>query len=37
MCPEELTNESSRVLVDDSRESEDMDKDLVKINRFHAV
>jgi hypothetical protein len=37
MCPEELANESARVLVGSSRESEEVDKDLVEINRLDAV
>jgi hypothetical protein len=37
MCPEELSNESARVLVGSSRESEEMDKDLVEIDRLYAV
>jgi hypothetical protein len=37
MCPEELANESSRVLVGSSRESEEVDKDLVEIDRLDAV
>jgi transposase InsO family protein len=37
MCPEELVNESARVLVDSSHENEEVDKDLVKIDRLDAV
>jgi hypothetical protein len=37
MCPEELSNESARVLVGSSRESEEVDKDLVEIDRLYAV
>jgi hypothetical protein len=37
MCPEELANESARVLVGSSRESEEVDKDLVEIDRLDAV
>jgi transposase InsO family protein len=37
MCPEELTNESARVLVGSSRENEEVDKDLVEIDRLDAV
>jgi transposase InsO family protein len=37
MCPEELANESTRVLVGSSRESEEVDKDLVEIDRLDAV
>jgi hypothetical protein len=37
MCPEELANESARVLVGSSLESEDVKKDLVEIDRFDAV
>jgi transposase InsO family protein len=37
MCPKELTNESARVLVGNSRESEEANKDLVEINRLDAV
>jgi hypothetical protein len=37
MCPEELDNESARVLVGSSCESEEMDKDLVEIDRLDAV
>jgi hypothetical protein len=37
MCPEELTNESARVLAGSSRESEEADKDLVEIDRLDAV
>jgi ribonuclease HI/transposase InsO family protein len=37
MCPEELTNESARVLVGSSRKNEEVDKDLVEINRLDAV
>jgi hypothetical protein len=37
MCPEELANESARVLVGSSRESEEIDKDLVEIDRLDAV
>jgi hypothetical protein len=37
MCPEELANESARVLVGSCRESEEVDKDPVEINRLDAV
>jgi hypothetical protein len=37
MCPEELANESARVLVGSSRESEEVDKDLLEIDRLDAV
>jgi hypothetical protein len=37
MCPEELANESARVLVSSSRENEEVDKDLVEIDRLDAV
>jgi hypothetical protein len=37
MCPEELANESTRVLVGNSHESEEVDKDLVEIDRLDAV
>jgi hypothetical protein len=37
MCPEELANESARVLVGCSRENEEVDKDLVKIYRLDAA
>jgi hypothetical protein len=37
MCLEELANESARVLVGSSRESEEVDKDLVEIDRLGAV
>jgi transposase InsO family protein len=37
MCPEELANESARVLVGSSHESEEVDKDLVEIDRLDAV
>jgi hypothetical protein len=37
MCPEELANESARVLVGSSRENEEDDKDLVEIDRLDAV
>jgi transposase InsO family protein len=37
MCPEELANESARVLVGSSRESEEVDKDLVEIDRLDEV
>jgi transposase InsO family protein len=37
MCPEELANESARVLVGSTRESEEVDKDLVEIDRLNAV
>jgi hypothetical protein len=36
MCPEELANESARVLVGSSRESEKVNKDLVEIDRLDA-
>jgi hypothetical protein len=37
MCPEELANESARVLAGSSRENEEVDKDLVEIDRLDAV
>jgi hypothetical protein len=37
MCPEELANESARVLAGSSRENEEADKDLVEIDRLDAV
>jgi hypothetical protein len=37
MCPEELANESARVLVGCSRENEEVHKDLVKIYRLDAA
>jgi hypothetical protein len=37
MCPEELNNESARVLAGSSRESEEADKDLLEIDRLDAV
>jgi hypothetical protein len=37
MCPEELANESARVLVGSSSESEGVDKDLVEINILDAA
>jgi hypothetical protein len=37
MCPEELANGSARVLVGSSRESKEVDKDLVEIDRLNAV
>jgi hypothetical protein len=37
MCLEELANKSARVLVGSSRESENVDKDLVEIDRLDAV
>jgi hypothetical protein len=37
MCPEELANESARFLVGSSPESEEIDKDLVEIDRLDAV
>jgi hypothetical protein len=37
MCPEELANESARVLVGNSHENEEVDKDLVGIYRLDAV
>jgi hypothetical protein len=37
MCPDELANESTKVLVGSSRESEEVDKDLVEIDRLDAV
>jgi hypothetical protein len=37
MCPKELANESARVLVGSSRENEEVDKDLVEIDRLDAV
>jgi hypothetical protein len=37
MCPEEIANESARVLVGSSRENGEVDKDLVEIDRLDAV
>jgi transposase InsO family protein len=37
MCPEELANESARVLAGSSRENEEANKDLVEIDRLDAV
>jgi hypothetical protein len=37
MCPKEVANESSRVFVGSSRENEEVDKDLVEIDRLDAV
>jgi hypothetical protein len=37
MCPEELANESARVLMGSSSENEEVDKDLVEIDRLDAV
>jgi hypothetical protein len=37
MCPEELANESARVLMGSSRKNEEVDKDLVEIDRLDAV
>jgi hypothetical protein len=37
MCPEELANESTRVLAGSSREKEEVNKDLVEIDRLDAV
>jgi hypothetical protein len=37
MRPEELANESARVLAGSSRENEDVDKDLVEIDRLDVV
>jgi hypothetical protein len=37
MCPEELANESTGVLVGSSHKSEEVDKDLVEINKLDAV
>jgi hypothetical protein len=37
MCPEELANESARVLVSKSSENEEVDKDLVEIDRLDVV
>jgi ribonuclease HI len=37
MCPKELANESAKVLVGSSHESEEVDKDLVEINKLDAV
>jgi hypothetical protein len=37
MCLKELANESARVLVGSSRESEEVDKDPVEIDRLDAV
>jgi hypothetical protein len=37
LCPEELANKSARVLVGSSRENEEVDTDLVEIDRLDAV
>jgi transposase InsO family protein len=37
LCPKELANESVRVLVGNFREREEVDKDLVEIDRLDAV
>jgi hypothetical protein len=37
MCPEEVANESARVLMGSSRENEEVDKDLVEIDRLDAA
>jgi hypothetical protein len=37
MCPEELANESASVVVGSSRESKEVDKDMVEIERHDAV
>jgi hypothetical protein len=37
MCPEELANESARVLVGSSCDNEEVDKDLVEIDSLDAV
>jgi hypothetical protein len=37
MCPEDLANESARVLVGSSRENEEVDKDLVETDKLDAV
>jgi transposase InsO family protein len=37
MCPQELANESARVLVGSFHENEEVDKDLVEIDRLDAV
>jgi transposase InsO family protein len=37
MCPEELANESARVSVGSSHESEEVHKDLVEFDRLDAV
>jgi hypothetical protein len=37
MCPEELSNESDKVLVGSSRKREEVDKDMVEIDRLDAV
>jgi hypothetical protein len=37
MCPEELANESARVLMGSSSENEEVDKDLVEIDWLDAV
>jgi hypothetical protein len=37
MCPEELANESARVFVGSSRQNEEVDKDLVEIDRLDAI
>jgi hypothetical protein len=37
MCPKEHANGSARVLAGSSRENEEVDKDLVEIDRLDAV
>jgi hypothetical protein len=37
MCPEEMVNQSARVLAENSKESEELDKDFVESNRLNAV
>jgi hypothetical protein len=37
MCPEELANESARVLAGSSRENEEVDKEMVEIDRLDTV
>jgi hypothetical protein len=37
MCPEELANKSARVLAGSSRENEEVDKEMVEIDRLDTV
>jgi hypothetical protein len=37
MCPEELANESARVLLESSRENKEADKDLVETDKLDVV
>jgi hypothetical protein len=37
MCPGELANKSTRVLVGSSHENEEVEKDLVEIDRLDTV